>query len=411
MHVINVQGGESFSYCQSYCAIRDQKIGIKITISVFGRFHAFYLANELQKHGYLCRLITSYPKFVTAKYGISRDKIISLLPMELANRLWHKMPYGLKRYYNAQYLLAETYDRLAAKYIPPDTDLFIGWSSMSLHSIRRAKALGIKTVVERGSSHMLYQKQILKEEYEEYGLAIQTTDPEIVEKELQEYEEADYISIPSHFVKRTFLEQGIPEEKLIHVPYGVDLTDFRPVPKEDKIFRIIHCGGIALRKGVHYLLQAFYEMNLTDADLWLIGGMSYEIKPFLKKYNNCRVFHKGPYPQNELYKHYSQGSVFCIASIEEGLAMVQPQAMACGLPLICTTNSGGEDLIEDGKEGFVIPIRDVETLKEKIIYLYENQDICSTMGQAAKKKVASGFSWEDYGRKMVQEYKKITGLV
>ena len=83
---------------------------MKTTISVFGRFHAFYLANELQKHGYLHRLITSYPKFETVKYGIPRDKIISLVPLEAANRLWNKTPPVFKRYYNAQYILAEAYD-------------------------------------------------------------------------------------------------------------------------------------------------------------------------------------------------------------------------------------------------------------------------------------------------------------
>jgi glycosyltransferase involved in cell wall biosynthesis len=88
--------------------------------------------------------------------------------------------------------------------------------------------------------------------------------------------------------------------------------------------------------------------------------------------------------------------------------MVQAQAMACGLPLICTTNTGGEDFIsEDGKEGFVVPIRDVEALKEKILYLYENQDIAKEMGQNAKQTISTGYTWDDYGNKIVDKYKKI----
>lgn len=84
--------------------------------------------------------------------------------------------------------------------------------------------------------------------------------------------------------------------------------------------------------------------------------------------------------------------------------MVQLQAMACGLPLICTQNTGGDDLVEDGKEGFVVPIRDVEALKEKILYLYEHQDICYEMGQAAKSKVQQGFTWDDYGKRIMDNY-------
>ena len=105
--------------------------------------------------------------------------------------------------------------------------------------------------------------------------------PKVVERELTEYQEADFIAIPSQFVKETFLQQGIPEERLIQVPFGVDLTHFYPVPKEDNTFRIIHCGNISIRKGVHYLLQAFAELNLPGAELWLIGSMTDEIKPFL----------------------------------------------------------------------------------------------------------------------------------
>jgi glycosyltransferase involved in cell wall biosynthesis len=189
---------------------------------------------------------------------------------------------------------------------------------------------------------------------------------------------------------------------------GVNLKEFKQIPKEDNIFRIIIAGGAILRKGYHYLLQAFYELNLPDAEVWHLGKVNDEIKPFLDKYKTDKWILKGHKPQNELYKYYSQGSVFVLPSLEEGLAMVQAQAMACGLPLICTTNTGGEDFIsEDGKEGFVIPIRDVEALKEKILYLYENQDICYEMGQKAKKRISSGFTWDDYGKKIVSEYERI----
>ena len=70
--------------------------------------------------------------------------------------------------------------------------------------------MGAKTVLERGSSHMLYQRRILTEEYRKFGLENEVVHPKVVERELMEYQEADYISIPSHFVKETFIEQGMP---------------------------------------------------------------------------------------------------------------------------------------------------------------------------------------------------------
>jgi len=422
---------------------------MKVTISVIGRFHLFNLAQQLLKRGYLNQLITSYPKFEVVKYGIPKDKVSSIIIKEIIERGWRKLPTFLKMIYNPQYFIHKTFDKIASLYLKEGADIVI---VSGLDTLEKAKKFGAITIAERGSSHILYQNKILQEEYEKYGVKIEPfmlTHSKVIENDLRGYEEVDYISVPSSFVKRTFLEYGVPENKIIQVPYGVDLSQFRQIPKNDNVFRVVFAGGMSLRKGVHYLLQAFSELNLPNSELMLIGSLNDEIKPFFKKYkiimrntqivglnaNNANMreyseykvgkFHSpnshkfvdshyafginyiGHIPQKELYKYYSQGSVFVMPSIEEGLAMVQPQAMACGLPVICTTNTGGEDIIRNGKDGFIIPIRDIEALKEKLVYLYENPEICRQMGQSAKERVKSGFTWDDYGEKIVNEYEKI----
>ena len=382
---------------------------MKITLSVLGRFWFFYLAKQLQDQNFLARLITSYPKFEAVKYGINPENIDSLLIHEIHNRGWRKISRFTESLFNPQYMIFELFDRHASGHIKNNCDIFAGLSGCSLYSLRRARGLGAKTVLERGSSHMLYQRKILAEEYGRLGLRTEVVHPLVVERELTEYQEADFIAIPSQFVKETFLQQGIPEERLIHVPFGVDLTHFYPAPKADKTFRIIHCGNISIRKGVHYLLQAFGELNLPGAELWLIGSMTDEIKPFLRKWGSPAIRHQGPFPETELHNYYSQGSVFCLASIEEGLAMVQAQAMACGLPVICTTNTGGADLVREGRDGFILPIRDVAAIKEKILYFYENPGACTAMGESARSRVQAGFSWADYGNKMIAAYRKLLG--
>jgi glycosyltransferase involved in cell wall biosynthesis len=380
---------------------------VKITISVLGRFWLFYLAKQLQDHNLLGRLITSYPKFEAVRYGISPDKVDSLLIHEIHNRAWRKISRFTESLFNPQYMIFELFDRQAARHIMNQSDIFAGLSGCSLYSLRRARQMGAKTVLERGSSHMLYQRTILEEEYARFGLRRTVVHPQVVERELREYQEADFISIPSLFVKETFLQRGVPAAKLLHVPFGVDLTNFYPIPKVDKTFRVIHCGNLSLRKGVHYLLQAFWELKLPGAELWLIGSLPEEIRPFLKQFASPAIRHLGPFPEPELHKYYSQGSVFCLASIEEGLAMVQVQAMACGLPLIITTNTGGADLVREGREGFILPIRDVAALKEKILYCYENQEEVRRMGEAARERVRTGFTWADYGDKMMDCYRRI----
>ncbi len=378
---------------------------MQVIISVGGKFHAFYLAQQLFKKGCLKKLITSYPKLEVKKSGIPLKKVNSIIIKEILLRGWSKLPSFLRNIYNPHFLISELFDRLASKKIR-ESDIFVGWSTLSLHSLRKAKELGAITILERGSSHMLYQEQALREEYKKLGLKHKDTHPKIIEKELKEYEETDYISIPSLYAKRTFLEKGIPESKLIHIPYGVDLSEFGQIPKKDNVFRIVFVGRISLRKGVHYLLQAFSELKLPNSELSLIGTINDEMKPFLKKYEGSYKW-LGHKPQKELYKYYSQGSVFVLSSIDEGFGMVIFQAMACGLPAICTVNTGGPDLIENDREGFIIPIRDVEALKEKILFFYDNPKECYKMGQNAKRKVQKGFTWNDYGKRMIREYKKI----
>ena len=80
---------------------------MRVTISLMGRFHAFNLAHELERQGHLERLITSYPRFETMKYGVSREHICSLLLNEILNRGWRQAPDLVKAHYNAQYLLHE----------------------------------------------------------------------------------------------------------------------------------------------------------------------------------------------------------------------------------------------------------------------------------------------------------------
>lgn len=384
---------------------------MKVAISVPGRFHMFDLAQQLLKHGYLSQLITSYPKSEVKKYGIPGNLTRSIVSKEILFRGWEKMPRAVRGAYNPQFVIHDMFDALAARSLKP-ADMVVGASSFFLRTLNKAKKTGMITVVERGSSHMSYQNTIMREEYELCGIKpppMIITHPKVVERELMEYEQADYISVPSRFVKRTFLDKGVRAEKLIHVPYGVNLSAFKQVPKKDDKFRIIFAGGMTLRKGVHYLLKAFAELNMPNSELMLLGAISEEMVPYFNTYKG-HYNYIGKVPQAELYKYYSQGSVFVIMSVEEGLALVQPQAMACGLPIIATTNTGAEDIVRDGLDGFIIPIRDVEKLKEKLTFFYENQEICKQMGQSAKERVSAGFTWDDYGDRIVAEYKRVLNI-
>lgn len=375
---------------------------MKVLISVVGRFHAFDLAKELKKHNVLYKLNTTLPKFKAREWGLNNTEIKS-------NIFWEVVRRYLNKYISKSFIEKKTFVTQAKSNISllKNTDIFIGWSGSSLEALHEAKKLNKITILERGSSHYSYQMKILEEEYALYGKKF-IPNHWVWERELKEYELVDYISIPSTFVKNTFIENGVPEYKLLVNPYGVDLSNFKKTEKKDNVFRIITSGNLSIRKGTKYLLEAFDQLNLPNAEIWHLGSINKDMEDWLSKYNNPNVHFLGHKPQKELYKYYSQGSIFCLMSLEEGLAMVQPQAMACGLPLIISTNTGGSDLIsQQGKEGYVIEIRDVEKLKNILEDLYNNPKALSEMSQFAIERVKNGFTWEDYGNRYIDHLKNL----
>ena len=375
---------------------------MKVNISVFGRFHAFDLAKQLDKAGILNKLITTYPKFKVEEWGIDANKIVSEVPLEILSRLNSKSKLS-SNWLNSR--LKMIHAKNSIKYLD-GCDIFIGFSNSSLETLVEAKKRGIITVLERGSAHYSYQQNILMDEFKKQNLKFHPNHYSW-KRELAEYDITNYISICSSFVKKSFIHHGVPEEKLIVNSLGVDFKIFSQIPKKDKIFRIIYAGSGTIQKGYHYLLQAFYELKLSNCELWHLGNLSKDIKPFLKKYKHPNWIFKGHQPQKELYKFYSQGNVFVFPSLQDGFGMVVPQAIACGLPVICTTNTGANDLITHEKDGFIIPIQNVEEIKKKILFLYNNEDKCKEMGQRAKKKIENKYSWNDYGLRYIKNLNDI----
>ena len=159
---------------------------MKIAISVLGRFWAFELAQQMEKRGRLQQLMTSLPRFVAGKFGVPRSKICSYVTLEVARRAWERMPRPVRNMWNTQAMFSLAYDRFAARNLCDEADIFVAWSGSALQSMRRAKQQGMVCILERGSSHMLYQQEVLVEQYRQAGLEFTETHPKVIEQELAE---------------------------------------------------------------------------------------------------------------------------------------------------------------------------------------------------------------------------------
>jgi alpha-maltose-1-phosphate synthase len=282
-------------------------------------------------------------------------------------------------------------------------DTLSGWGLEAGAAVQRR---GGRYVCSRGSSHILFQKTILEDEFARWSCPKPGGFPDwAVARELAEYESADAIAVPSRFVLRSFLEHGVPARKLHLCPYGANLGLFSPRPRHDGRFRVLFVGSASIRKGIGYLLEAVRPLvQRNRLDLWLVGAVSPEARALLGRHGDLFT-HKGFVPPSRLAETYSQGSVLVLPSVEEGLARVQVQAMACGLPVIATTNTGVEDLLTDGKEGFVVPIRDSGAIRERLEWMLEYPAERERMAEAALQRVAALGGWQAYGAAVDRTYR------
>jgi glycosyltransferase involved in cell wall biosynthesis len=317
---------------------------------------------------------------------------------EYIGQLVRKVPALANKGYQS-YIKDNLFDALARRYIPA-CDIFHAWGNYALISMPNARAYGAKIVIERGSTHPYYQDAILREECERYGIEIERAHKQIIEKGLEEIEEADRAFIPSEFVRRSFIENGVPGSKLRLIPYGIDLENFSPAPKRDSVFRVLFVGNIGIQKGVHYLLEAWKRLALPNAELVLLGAVDPGMKNVLARYEGLFVL-AGHVKHELLPMWYTNASVFVLPSLQEGSALVTYEAMACGVPLIVSTNTGS--VVRDGVDGYVVPIRDVESLQSRIQWMYEHHGESLAMGTAANEYVQN-YSWSHYGDRVMAEY-------
>lgn len=373
----------------------------KITIVASGRFHCFDLAEQLQAADRLAAIYTGYPLFKLRNTSVE-PRFIRSVP-------WLMVPYmaTVGRRVLPRWAMAELewYAKVlvegAARRTLPDCDLVMALSGIGLSVGQEIQRRGGKHVCDRGSTHILTQDRLLSEEYASFGLPWTGIEKRVIEKELMEYEAADAITLPSRCTIRSFIEQGVPESKLRQVPYGVNLDRFRRSAPRAENFRILFAGQLAVRKGVHYLFDAFRRAALPGAELILAGPHTDDTPALLKGRDLTGVSVLGALNRERLVEEMSRASVMVLPSIEEGLALVMAQAMSCGCPVLASTSTGIEDLAEDGREGFIVPPRDVGALVERLTELYRERELVESLGEAARLKVGSFGGWDAYGRKMM----------
>jgi len=238
-------------------------------------------------------------------------------------------------------------------------------------AFKKVKKNGGFTMVDAGNSHPAYYWEVVSEEHKIWGVKRPPYPRHWNRQALDMMEDTDYVICPSRFVERTFLDRGFTPQQLLYVPYPTDLNLFRPKPDDippPAPLVVVSTGSVSLRKGFPYLLEA---MRMISADrkvkLLLTDQVEPKMREILATYDDIPIEWAPTLGHRELAARLRSAHVFALLSIEDGFARTVTEALGCGIPAVITTNTGAMDFIVEGKNGYVIPIRDSNAAAEAIV--------------------------------------------
>ena len=287
-------------------------------------------------------------------------RMLLLTPLRWSFQLMTLLEHGL-------------FDYAASRQVVESTPVYAN-QGQALYIFKKAAAMQLERILIAPTPHIDFVWQELRQEQKILGKDMEWLHPLLKKKIKQEYELADKIMVFSQFSYDTFKDNGIAETKLILWPLDIDREYFqRKQPKKDHIFRVLYVGRLMPEKGIHYLVKAFQELALPESELLLFGStLTRSTRNWLDKqikgWDNIKISCGDPRPA------YEQSSILVHPSLQDGFALVVAEAMAYGLPVIVTENTGAKEKVLDGENGFVIPVRDVGSIKEKLRYYYQKHE-------------------------------------
>ncbi|MEX2454896.1 MAG: glycosyltransferase family 4 protein [Rhodospirillaceae bacterium] len=275
----------------------------------------------------------------------------------------------------------------------------IACDTTALYTLRAAKRIGAVAVLDQVIGHLAAGNRVLEEErrlHPEIAGSYRPAPARQVRRCIAEAREADRILAPSPYVRDSLIEIGADPARISLLPYGADLSKFgRQAAPPTPPFRILFAGQIGLRKGVLYLLEAVRRAGFSDAEVILLGNIDGD-GAWLAPYRGL-FRHIAHLPHGEIPPVFASAHVYVFPSLHEGSTVSIYEAMATGLPVVATPNSGS--FVSDGADGYIVPLRDVEALCDRMTRLHDDPDLRERMGAAARRHAAE-FSWDAYSARI-----------
>lgn len=271
------------------------------------------------------------------------------------------------------------------------------FSTGALETVRYAKSIGLRTIVNQLDPARTDQI-LIAEEVERWPgwMGLPGKVPELYFERLSaEWEGADLVAVNSEFSRRALKSQGVDEGKVFVVPlaYEPEVKEERREVGSGEVLEVLWLGQIVLRKGIGYLFEAgrILERRGVKVRITVAGTVGISDEAVATRPANVNFL--GRVPREKALELYASSDVFVLPTISDGFAITQLEAMSYGLPVIATPNCG--DVVTEGKDGFIVPIRDPQTLADRIELLAGEKVRLREMSVAARAK-SKTFTLERY---------------
>lgn len=300
------------------------------------------------------------------------------------------------------------FDRRVSRHHLHNARAVYGYEHAVLETFSKQRARGALNIYDMPTAHHKLKSAMLDTEVSAvpegqttYVRHVQRNRSRRNERTDAELALADLIICPSQFVRNSLVQVGVNPEKILVVPFGSPTVATLHGKHSNKSMIFLSAGNQSISKGTHYLLEAWRKLKPpANCELWLVGKMALPERLLVNMPKNVVI--KSNIPRADLFEIYNRASVLVLPTLYEGFALVITEAMAHGLSVITTPNSGAGGFITHGREGLIVPTQNVERLAEAIEYCIHNPAAVKEMNKQALARAAS-WQWTDYRRTLAEQ--------
>lgn len=308
------------------------------------------------------------------------------------------------------YWMRDGFDAWVARQMRSPVRLVYAYETECLNTFRAARQQGVRTVLDLPSPEHDFVEDLLWEEYAKLPELLtpgrrhfRTLQPERTARRREEFQLADAVVANSGFTARTWAGAGLPGDKIRVVPLGA------PDPVAGGIeggsrgqgpLRLVWAGTFSVRKGAHYLLEAWRKWNPgAKVQLEIYGTV--RLPKLLLRDLPPEIAFRGPVPRERLLDEFLRADMLVFPTLCDGFGLVVPEALSRGLPVLTTAEAGASDFIDDRRNGLIVPSRDVEALASALEWAAANRPSLAAMREEALLAVA-GRQWTEYRQHLRQ---------